>query len=262
MKKLVVFCLTLAVSVLPVFAIKKDTKLILAELQKIMEMTANLDQKVTILSTEYASLSKKVNMIDEKVSALTRNQADSKQNSETLVLNLQFLKEEINELKNSVKTLNDRLQNAPPANTATEGGEGAEGTSTPPEEAKPVNFESVYYTAYSDYMKKNYDLAIGGFKQFIRLFPDNGLADNSLYWIGECYYSQKKYEDAVSTFSELIDKYGDGDKIPDATLKKGYSLIEMGKSEEGVAALKGLISKFPFTEAASLAKQKIKEIEE
>ncbi len=261
MMKLVVFCLTFAMAVMPAFSIKKDTKLILAELQKIQEMTANLDQKVTILSTEYSSLAKKVKMIDEKVSALTRNQADSRQNSETLVINLQFLKEEINELKNSVNTLNNRLQNSPPANS-NEGGTSSETEGSPPPEQKPVNFESVYYTAYSDYMKKNYDLAIGGFKQFIRLFPDNGLADNSLYWIGECYYSQKKYEDAVKTFSELIEKYGDGDKIPDATLKKGYSLIEMGKSEEGVTALRGLISKFPFTEAASLAKQKIKEIEE
>jgi tol-pal system protein YbgF len=94
----------------------------------------------------------------------------------------------------------------------------------------------------------------------LQLFPQNQLADNSLYWIGECYYSQKKYQEAVSTFTQLINNYSDGDKIPDAILKKGYALIEMGKQSDGVDVLKELISRFPLSEEASLAQQKIKDV--
>jgi tol-pal system protein YbgF len=103
-------------------------------------------------------------------------------------------------------------------------------------------------------------LAIEGFRQFIQLYPQNGLADNALYWIGECYYSQKMYREAVSTFSQLVTNYADGDKIPDAILKKGYSLIEMGEQSDGITVLKELISRFPLSEEASLAQQKIKEV--
>ena len=70
------------------------------------------------------------------------------------------------------------------------------------------------------------------------------------------------YQEAVNTFSKLIENYRDGDKIPAATLKKGFALIEMGKQTEGVSALKELLTKFPLSEEASLAQQKIKEIME
>jgi len=117
----------------------------------------------------------------------------------------------------------------------------------------------VYYAAYSDYIKENYDLAIEGFRQFLRAYPESGLADNSLYWIGECHYAKKMYAEAIDTFNELLSRYKDGDKVPAANLKKGYALIELGRQGEGIAILKELITRFPLSEEASLAGQKIKE---
>ncbi len=236
-----------------IHAIKKDTKLILDELQKMGEIIKNLEQKLT---ADTAAMAKKIAIIEGKVSAITKNQADNNQNKESLLLSLQFLKEEINELKNSVGKINDRLLNMPAASTPA--GTDAAGDTT--QNTVVQSPESIYYTAYSDYIKKNYDLAIEGFKQFIKLFPQNALADNSLYWIGECYYAQKKYQEAVSTFNELKTNYSDGDKVPDAILKQGFAFIEMGKQTEGIDALKELVSKFPLSEEASLAQQKIKEV--
>jgi TolA-binding protein len=60
----------------------------------------------------------------------------------------------------------------------------------------------------------------------------------------------------------LIGNYSDGDKIPDAILKKGFALIEMGNQSEGISVLKELISRFPLSEEASLAQQKIREVME
>jgi TolA-binding protein len=70
------------------------------------------------------------------------------------------------------------------------------------------------------------------------------------------------YQEAANTFDRLIMRYSDGDKIPAAMLKKGFALIEMGKQGEGTRVLKELISKFPLSEEASLAQQKIREIQE
>ena len=76
------------------------------------------------------------------------------------------------------------------------------------------------------------------------------------------HYAKKKYQDAINTFNELLAKYKDGDKVPAAILKKGYALLEMGRQSEGIAILKELISRFPLSEEASLAQQKIKEFSE
>jgi tol-pal system protein YbgF len=251
--RLVVALLALLLLALPAAAAKKDTQLILEEVQR---MAAALDT----LTAQVAELLKKAAIADEKISAVARNQADLAQSKENFMLSMQFLKEELNELKDSVGKLGERLQNMPSAV-----GPPAEGGAAVAPAGGAVSAQdpsSAYYAAYSDYIKENYDLAIEGFRQFIQSFPESGLADNSLYWIGECHYAKKKYQEAIATFNELLAKYKDGDKVPAAILKKGYALIEMGRQGEGIAMLRELISRFPLSEEASLAGQKIKEFSE
>jgi tol-pal system protein YbgF len=263
MKRSIIFILlpvvliALAAPPVYVYAVKKDTRLILDELRKLATAIQTLDEKVDRMSTGMAALAQRVKLIEEKVTAISRSNADVSQDRESLKLSLQFIKEEINEVKNAIRKVIDQLANMPVAvpGTAENPGGGESEQQTPAQSP-----QTTYYTAYSDYIKKNYSLAVEGFKQFLTLFPDNNLADNSLYWIGECYYSQKKYQDAVDTFTQLITNYSDGDKIPDAILKKGYALIEMGRQTDGVEVLKELISRFPLSEEASLAQQKIKDV--
>ncbi len=259
-----IFRLTLSVSfilfsILPLNAIKKDTKLLLAELQKISDSILKLEKKVNALSSDYSALFKKVKIIDNKLTAVTKNQADEGQNKETISLSLQFLKEEINTLKNNLSKVYDRLIQIPTSSvkslTGTDSSEGITGDNSAIDTP-----DNIYYTAYSDYIKKNYKLAISGFTQFLKYYPKNALADNSLYWIGECYYAQKEYKNSISSFSKLISEYSDGDKVPDALLKMGYALIETGNNDEGLKVLKKLVKKYPLSEEASLAQQKIRDV--
>ena len=253
---IIIFLVVTLLCTLPIYSIRKDTKLILDELQKLAVVLKSLEEKVTIISTETSTMNKKISIIEEKVRAITKSQADNNQDKESLLLSLQFIKEELNEVKNSISKVNDRILSLPVGSVPT----GTENARDSTQNGVVQSPESIYYTAYSDYIKKNYDLAIQGFEEFIRLYPKNGLADNSLYWIGECYYSQGKYQEAVDTFYELKSEYADGDKVPDAILKEGFALIEMGKQTEGIDVLKELVSKFPLSEEASLAQQKIKEV--
>jgi len=223
-----------------------------------------LDNKVNAMAAELSGMVKKSSISEERIGAMSRNQADMTQSRENLLLSMQFFKEELNDIKNSLNKLNDKIMNIP----AAAGGNiaGAADNSVPNASSNETSLtqdpSSIYYAAYSDYIKENFDLAIEGFRQFIRSFPESGLADNSLYWIGECYYAKKKYQDAINTFNELLNKYKDGDKAPAAILKKGYALLEMGRQSEGIAILKELISRFPLSEESSLAQQKIKEFSE
>ena len=265
MKRIVVAVLiALLLSTLPLRAVKKDTKLILEEIQKLADTVIALDKKINAMAAELTGMIKKSDISEERIGAMSRNQADMTQNRENLLLSMQFFKEELNDIKNSLNKLNDKIMNIPAAG----GGSIAGAADNNPNNARANETSltqdpsSIYYAAYSDYIKENFDLAIEGFRQFIRNFPESGLADNSLYWIGECYYAKKKYQDAINTFNELLSKYKDGDKAAAAILKKGYSLLEMSRQSEGIAILKELISRFPLSEESSLAQQKIKEYSE
>ncbi len=259
-KNLLITLLFVIIIHAPVHAIRKDTKLILEKLAKLEALITNLEQKVTIISTEFSSMFSKVKIIETKVAAMTRNQADTNEGKENLLLSLQFIKEEINDLKNSIAKVNDKLISMPSATRPVD----AANTTTDNSQTNNViqSPDSIYYTAYSDFLAKNYKLAVDGFKQFVKLYPTHTRTDNAMYWIGECYYTQRLFQDAITTFNELIEKYAEGDKVLGATLKKGFALIEMGKESEGINVLKGLISQYPLSDEAKLAQRKINEIME
>jgi tol-pal system protein YbgF len=261
MRRLALPIALVALLTLPLAAVKKDTKLILDELQKLNEAVSALDSRMT---AEMTALTRKVDILDEKLTAVSRGQADLNQSRENLSLGLQYFKEELNELKNTLSQMQDRLIGLTAAPTAAAQPTGAPAAGGAPAAPPVLSQEpsSAYYAAYSDYIKENFDLAIEGFRQFLKTYPDSSLADNALYWIGECDYAKKKYIDAIAVFNDVISRYRDGDKVSAAMLKKAYALIEMGKQSEGTTILRDLVSRFPLSEEASLAQQKIKEIME
>jgi tol-pal system protein YbgF len=131
--------------------------------------------------------------------------------------------------------------------------------SAPP--ATKLSAQELYRTAYSDYEKGNYDLAIDGLTIYREQFASSPLADDALYWIGECYFSQKKYDKAVEQFNDLIIGYPLSNKIATAYLKKALCLVEMKKKDEAIGVLKLLITRYPLEEEAKSAQEKLKELQ-
>ena len=126
---------------------------------------------------------------------------------------------------------------------------------------------AVYYvkplhrqTAYRDYQRGNFDLAIAGFNDFLRQAPNSDLADNAAYWIGESLFSQKKYQDAIAQFDQVVTRYPQSDKVPGALLKKGYSYIALGERSQGIVQLQYVVHEHPSSQEASLARQRLRSL--
>ncbi len=88
-------------------------------------------------------------------------------------------------------------------------------------------------------------------------YSDTELSDNAQYWIGECCYVQRKYSLAVQEFDKVLQNYPKGDKVPAAMLKKGYSLLEGKNTDAGVRELRLLLQKYPSSDAAQLARDRL-----
>jgi tol-pal system protein YbgF len=129
-------------------------------------------------------------------------------------------------------------------------------TAQPPGRALP-DPEALYNTAYTDFSKGNYALAIAGFQEYQNLFPESALADNALYWIGECHYSQADYGLAVAAFDELLDRYPRSDKAAASDLKKALSFLEQNQVGTGIVQLRHVISEYPGTDEARIAQDKL-----
>lgn len=116
---------------------------------------------------------------------------------------------------------------------------------------------TLYQTAYSDYLRGAYDLALLGFRQYLDTFPDTDLTDNAVYWIGECYYRQQRYAEAIQEYDRVLERWPRSDKTASALLKKGYAQLELGNRSGGTAQLEQVVRTFPNSDEANLARQRL-----
>ncbi|MBI4607557.1 MAG: tetratricopeptide repeat protein [Candidatus Rokubacteria bacterium] len=134
----------------------------------------------------------------------------------------------------------------------------------------------MYQAAYLDFSKGNYPLAMAGFREFVRRFPDSDLADNAQYWIGEANFSLARtystqgqadkaiaaLEQAVQEFRKVIVNYPRGDKAPTALYKEAIALLELKRTSLARARFQYLLDHFPQSEEAPLARERLAGLKE
>jgi TolA-binding protein len=149
------------------------------------------------------------------------------------------------------------------------------GQSAAPTAPKPTTGalrpEDVYQAAYIDFSKGSSALAITGFRDFLRRFPDHKLADYAQYWIGESHLSlarshanagqtdkaTQELEEAVREFRKVITNHPRGDKVPTALYKEALALLELNQPTVAQARLQYLIENFPRAEETPLARDRL-----
>ena len=165
---------------------------------------------------------------------------------------------------------------APPATTPP-----AVAAPAPPPRATPplapgrpvagATAEESYQAAYLDFSRGRYELAMTGFREFLRRYPDSPLADSAQYGIGESYYSMagaataqgqtdkatRALEQSVQEFRKVIVIYPRGAKVPPALYKEALALTELKQTGLARSRLQYLVDHFPQSEEAPLAKERL-----
>lgn len=131
--------------------------------------------------------------------------------------------------------------------------------SPPPPVPSPTQDDpqALYDTAYEDYRRGNYDLAILGFLQYLEADPSPDLTDNATYWVGECYYHQGRYQKAITQYDQVLSRYEGSDRIPSALLRKGLAYLELDQQAQAVVQLQHVICDYGSTDEARLARQRL-----
>ena len=246
-------------------------------------VSAQVDKRVREQSSEH----------DRQVATLTR-QIDSLNDTVTT------LSGRVDDLTTKLDTVNRQLRGAAapgvgPAATAPRPAAGASGTaaggttpgaSTPtptapapgPVAAVPprpttgaLQPQDIYQAAYIDFSKGSYSLAIAGFREFLRRYPDHELAGSAQYWIGEAYLAlargfsdasqsdkaSESLEQAVQEFKKVQANYPRADKVPTALYKEALALIDLKQPALAQARLQYLVDNFPRAEETSLARERL-----
>jgi tol-pal system protein YbgF len=117
--------------------------------------------------------------------------------------------------------------------------------------------QTVYAQSFDALKAGSYSVAITGFKDFLNNYPASPLAENAQYWLGEAYYVTHDLDAAATSFRNVSQKWPNSRKTPDALLKLGYTQIDQKKVSDGRATLNQVVQKYPGTDAARLANERL-----
>ena len=188
---------------------------------------------------------------------------------DTLSTELTRVSARLDELSQRIETLSRELASRPAP--APSSGGSAPGAAGAPRSSGGPTPQQAYQAAYLDFSKGNYPLAVAGFREFVRRYPDAPLADQAQYWVGESLFSQaraslaagqsdkatRELEQAVQEFRRVSLNYPRGDKVPTALYKEALALLELKQPRLAQTRLQYLLDNFPQSEEAPLAKERL-----
>jgi tol-pal system protein YbgF len=170
----------------------------------------------------------------------------------------------VDRLSQDVQVSRDAARRAAPLTPPTGGPDAgtaaAAGAVTAPLGGSAPNPSALYSSAYADFSKGNYALAVQGFEEYAQRYPDTELADNALYWIGECNYSQGRYKAAVDAFDAMLEKYPQSDKAAAANLKKALAFVQLNQIGQGIEQLRFVTATYPGTDEARIANDRLQSL--
>lgn len=117
-----------------------------------------------------------------------------------------------------------------------------------------------YDSALTLYRAGDYQGAIAAFDAFVKRYPRDGLAANAQYWIGDAWFNLRDFRAAANAQQTLIATYPDNPKVPDAMLNLSSSQIALGDNAGAKKTLEDLANRFPQTDAADKARQRLQRL--
>ncbi len=209
-----------------------------------------------IQSVDFTQIKKDITSIQEKQEEMFKLQATLFQELKELNLSLGILKEKVETNRERLALISQRIDDLDAGINLKWKNLAKRLDLAPPEgvEQKP---SELYQLAYNDYTRGKYDLAILGFENYLKQFPETELGSSAQYFLGECYLAKKEWEKAVTEYSKVSNRYPQSDKVLMAELKKTLALKELNRSEDIKKTLEWIISTAPNSLEAVFAREKL-----
>ena len=134
----------------------------------------------------------------------------------------------------------------------------AAAAATPPADAPPSPEETkAYEAALNQFKLGNYPLAVSALQGMLVTYPNSKLAPNAQYWIGMAHAAQRDYKNAIVAQQKVLTVWPNDAKAPDAMLNIANSQEALGDRRGAQRTLEGLLEKYPTSQAAASAKQRL-----
>jgi len=244
--------------------------------QQVRDLQTSLDSNNAVLKTLVEQSLDGVNRMGTTVSELEKSvqaaQGTTNTRVDALATQVQSLRDAVDEMaarlgrmaqqlsetQSVLQSVDARLAPPAPATPPTAGTtSGATPAPQPPPSAK-----ALYDNALRDFTSGKYDLAWQQFSDYLKYYARSELAGNAQFYLGEIRYRQGDYRGAIDEYDKVLASFPASFKVAAAQFKKGYALLELNEREAAVQVLKTLIDKYPRTEEARLARERLERLGE
>jgi len=249
----------------PLHAADKETRQMMADIRMLQEQEQQIQTVLTTLTDQIRSMEKSVNQrIDDQVEAIRKGLADEHAATATVTNDMRSLRErlddnttrlgqavaEIQALRQLITSRSsfaapDSTSSATPSDTAATADAAASGESP----------TALFNSAYGDYASGQYDLAIEGFRAYLKDFPNGAQAPDAQVNICNAYIQDKKYAEAVDACDTAIRNYPKSSVAPTAYYRKGLAHLDLGQTDQARTAFDYIIKTWPDSSERLLAEQ-------
>jgi tol-pal system protein YbgF len=244
------------------------------------EQIIQMEQQMDRLATDVGELQKSgaakdgaqdraLRLLEARINESQQENASRQVNTESVMNQLSAIYSRMDDLESQLAMCNQKVEvlgsslqrmDRPVSTVTPEGIAGEETSSETTGFQEAGSPEELYRSAFADYRRGNYELAVIGFKSFLEQFPGNSTAGDAHYWLGECHYADGEFEQAIKSYDRVIQNYPQNSHVRGAYLKKGYAYIESNQVALGVVQLYHIIDNFPGTSEANLSQQRLEKM--
>jgi tol-pal system protein YbgF len=253
----------LAAGVTPAWGVNKDMVQLQTQVQdlqdRIAHMQQSFDERMGVLQHLIEQSTDRANKVAASVTdlqtTLQKQQSESGTHVDQLSGQIQSLNDSLDELKARLGKVSKQLEDMQAAQqsmSATQTQQQQQASAPPP--------DVLYNNALRDYQAGKNDLAAQEFADYVKYYPNTDLAGNSNFYLADIQFRQGNYQAAAKTYDQVLQSFPDGNKAAAAELKKGLALIELGQQEAGIAALRHVIQRYPKSNEALQARERLRKL--
>jgi tol-pal system protein YbgF len=191
--------------------------------------------------------------------SLEKLQTDNGGKVEQLSGQIQALNDSLDELKARLAKVSKQLEDMQAAQQSAAAGQAAlQAQQQALAQAPPPDV--LYNNGLRDYNAGKNDLAKQEFSDYVKFYANTDLAGNAYFYLAELAYKQGNFQEAVTNYDQVLQNFPTGSKAPSSDLKKGLALIELGKKDDGIAELRHVIQRYPRSNEALQAKDRLRKL--
>ena len=251
----------------PAWGVSKEMIQLQTQVQALQDqmthMQQSFDERMGVMKNLMDQNTDSMNKVAASMTALQGSleklQADNGGKVEQLSGQIQALNDSLDELKARLAKVSKQLEDMQAAQQSVAAGQAAQQAQQQALAQAPPP-DVLYNNGLRDYNAGKNDIAKQEFSDYVKFYPNTDLAGNAYFYLAEIAYKEGNFQEAVTNYDQVLQNFPTGNKAPSADLKKALALIELGKKDDGISELRHVIERYPRSNEALQARDRLRKL--